>query len=105
MLKKRRDRHFWQQQIAAWQQSGSRPGLYAEQHQLCPEQFKRWRYRLRRETKADVAFIPVQVKAATDPIPQHFVISRQHGLQLQLDMASLQNPTIVSFVRELLCGR
>ena len=105
VIKRQRDRKFWQQQVKAWQQSGLRPSDYASQHQLCRAQFERWRYRLKREAKADVAFIPVQVKAATEPVPQHLVISNQQGLQLQFDMASLQHPAIVSFVKELLCGR
>jgi hypothetical protein len=103
VIKRQRDRKFWQQQVEAWQQSGLRPSVYATQHQLCRAQFERWRYRLKRE--ANVAFIPVQVNAVTDPVPQHLIISNQQGLQLQLDMVSLQNPTIVSFVKELLCGR
>ena len=105
MIKKRRDRHFWEQQVAAWQQSGLRPGLYAQQQQLCPEQFKRWRYRFTRESKvaSSTAFIPMQVTASPASLP--LVISSQNGLQLQLDMASLQQPTIMALVKELLCGR
>lgn len=105
VIKRQRDRKFWQQQLAAWQQSGLRPSVYADQHQLCRAQFERWCYRLKRETKADVAFISVQVKAATAPVLQPLIISNQQGLQLRLEIASLHNPTIVSFVKELLCGR
>ena len=106
-IKKLRDRRFWQQQVIAWQQSGIQPGAYAEQHQLCPEQFKRWRYRISRESKvaSAVAFIPIQVDSVASIAPPPIVLSSQNGLQLQLDTASLQQPAIIAFVKELLCGR
>jgi hypothetical protein len=107
IIKKRRDRRFWQQQVAAWQQSGLRPGLYVEQQQLCPDQFKRWRYRFTRESKvaSAAAFISIQVDSVASNAPQPIVLSSQNGLQLHLDIASLQQPALIAFVKELLCGR
>jgi hypothetical protein len=80
VIKRQRDRHFWQQQVEAWQQSGLKPSRYANQHRLCKAQFERWRYRLKREAKSDVDFIPVQVEPPSSATHQHLVISGPSGL-------------------------
>lgn len=107
VIKRQRDRKFWQQQVEAWQQSGLRPSVYANQHQLCRAQFERWRYRFNRESKVAsvAAFIPIQVDAIASSAPQPIVLSSQNGIQLKLDIASLQQPALIAFVKELLCGR
>lgn len=105
VIKRQRDRHFWQQQVEAWQQSGLRPSRYANQHRLCKAQFERWRYRLKREAKADVDFIPVQVEPLSSATHQHLVISGPSGLQLQWLVPLSELSHVLPWVKELLCGQ
>lgn len=49
--KRERKRQYWQQQVSAWRHSGLSASVFAQQHQLCDAQLKRWHYRLKRKAK------------------------------------------------------
>jgi hypothetical protein len=103
-IKRKCDRHFWQQQVAAWQHSGLKPGVYAQQ-QLCIEQFKRWRYRLKREASVgNDSFIPVAIANVKPELSHTYTLSitGMNGVQVKLELPVEQ---AVSFTKELLCGR
>lgn len=107
VIKRQRDRVFWQDQVREWRASGLKANDYVAQHGLCHGQFKRWRYRLNREQRAASAlnlegFIPLRVEppVISQSLPT-LVINTEQGVSLRCDLPSEQ---IVKLIKEWLCG-